>query len=500
MKKKILAAVLAVCTLLMSACSGAGTISTYSISLDQMPKNFDPQVADGHSELLVLANLYDGLFEYREGEIVPNVCESYTISADGLTYTFNLRSDSSFFVSKNEQIPVTAADFAFALERVLDPATKSPYYEKFSHIENIKVAGDYCLVITLSRTDNEFLSKLCMSAAYPCNRDFFEKTNGAYGLRVNDMLSNGPFTVNYLADDGSYATLIRVREMENGIDRIRVSLSDGETTVSDLYTNDKISGFFAFNQDISGLNGTVYSYENSTFNMFINPESSVLKNAEVRKAFSYYCYAMENSGANLQAINQHYSIFTGTMTFGGSNVCDIITPDRPSYMENDAKEMLQNGLSQLDKMSIGSLSVLIPSDVAYSVIAENINQLWQKNLNAFLTVEFLPSAEIEKRMASGNFDIAFYSYTPAENNILNVIEPFAAYDTEIAECVSSIKAYTGSNDALQYAAQAQNIILQKALMVPMCTDSARYIHKSYFAGVEINPFGNIVNLKYATVK
>ena len=168
--------------------------------------------------------------------------------------------------------------------------------------------------------------------------------------------------------------------------------------------------------------------------------------------------------------------------------------------KKDAKQMLQDGLAELEKMSIGNLSVLIPSDVAYSVIAENINQLWQKNLNAFLAVEFLPSAEIEKRMATGDFDIAFYSYTPTENNILNVIEPFARYDSDIAECVKNIKANTGSSKAVQYAEKAQNIILEKALMAPMCTDSARYIHKSYFAGVEINPFGNIVNLKYAKVK
>ena len=500
MKKKILSALLAVCTVFLTACSGAGTISTYTISLNQMPKNFDPQVATADSELLVLTNVYDGLFEYRNGKIVPNVCESYNISDDGLTYTFNLRSNSSFFVSKSEQIPVTAADFAFGLERLLTPSTRSPYYEKFSHIADIRVVNDYCLEVELSKTDNEFLSKLCMPAAYPCNRDFFEKTSGAYGLRVKDMLSNGPFTVNYLADDGSYATLIRVREDDGGIDRIRISLADGESSDTDLYTNDKISGFFAFNQNLSSLDGTVYSYENSTFNMFVNPESKILKNEKVRRAFSFYCYAMENSGANLQAITQQYSIFTGAMTLGSSNVCDVISPVRPSYMDKDAKQMLQDGLAELEKMSIGNLSVLIPSDVAYSVIAENINQLWQKNLNAFLAVEFLPSAEIEKRMATGDFDIAFYSYTPTENNILNVIEPFARYDSDIAECVKNIKANTGSSKAVQYAEKAQNIILEKALMAPMCTDSARYIHKSYFAGVEINPFGNIVNLKYAKVK
>lgn len=498
MKKKILAVLLSAAVLVMSACSGAGTISTYTISLAEMPENLDPQVATEDNELLVLTNIFDGLFEYRDGKIQPNVCRSYTVSEDGLTYTFSLRDDSTFYLSRNEQIPVTAADFAFALERILDQSTRSPYYSSFSHIENIRVVDDLTLEIKLSREDNEFISKLCMPAAFPCNRDFFVKTNGAYGLRVNDILSNGPFTVNYLADDGSYATIVRVTEKENGIDRIRISLNDNTVTDSQLYAYDKISGFFAAEGD--SCEGVVYEYENTSFNMVFNCENEILANENIRGAFSHYCYAMENSGANLQAVKQNRSVFTGAMTIGSSRISDVITPAVPSYMNADAKKLLQKGLAEMEKMSVGSLTVLIPSDISYSVIAENINQLWQKNLNAYLSVEFLPAAEIQKRIASGSFDIAFYSYTPVTNNFMEVLEPFGAYDESLAECIGKIKSTAGTSAAEKYVEQAQNIILEKAFAVPMCSDSSRYIHKSYFSQIDINPFGNIVNLKNATVK
>ena len=80
MKKKILAVLLSAAVLVMSACSGAGTISTYTISLAEMPENLDPQVATEDNELLVLTNIFDCLFEYRDGKIQPNVCRSYTVS------------------------------------------------------------------------------------------------------------------------------------------------------------------------------------------------------------------------------------------------------------------------------------------------------------------------------------------------------------------------------------------------------------------------------------
>ena len=501
MKKKISAVVLCLCMLFLTACGGSSsTITTYTIALEQMPRNFDPQVASAGNELLVLTNIYDGLFEYVDGEIVPNVCESYTLSDDGLTYTFNLRSDSTFYLSKTEQIPVTAADFAFAFERILNRSTRSPYYDDFKHISKVEAVDSHTLKIVLSKADNEFISKLCMSATYPCNKDFFEKTNGAYGLRVNDILSNGPYTINYLADDGSYATLVRVVEKTGGIDRIRVSLLDKDSTAEELYTADKISGYFADNRQGTLPAGTVYSYENSLFNMVFNLEDEVLANKNIRRAFAYYSYALENSGANLSAVTQSHSIFTDAMTLGEKPVGQVVSPHKASYINNDAKEMLQNGLADLERMSIGNLSVLIPSDIAYSVIAENINQLWQKNLGAFLAVEFLPSAEIEKRIASGNFDIAFCSYLPSGNNLLEVIQPYAEYDSDIADCVEKIKSNAGSDIAAKYVSEAQAIILDNAYLVPMCATPTNYVHKSYFAGIDINPFGNIINLKYATVK
>ena len=67
MKKKILAVLMSLCMLCMTACSDAGTISTYTISLEEMPGNFDPQVASKDNELLVLTNIFDGLFEYKNG-------------------------------------------------------------------------------------------------------------------------------------------------------------------------------------------------------------------------------------------------------------------------------------------------------------------------------------------------------------------------------------------------------------------------------------------------
>lgn len=501
MKKKIFAFLTALCCLVFTACSSAGAISTYTIALDSMPKNFDPQVAYGENELMVLTNIYDGLFEYIGGEIVPNVCESYEISADRLTYTFKLRSDSTFYLSKTEQLPVTSADFAFALERVLDKTTHSPYYSDFKHIKSISTPDSSTLAISLTHEDSDFIYKLCSPAAYPCNKEFFINTNGAYGLRVNDILSNGPYTINYLADDGSYATIIRVDGNEKAISRIRVSLTDSETDIVSEYQNDKISGFFADSATAGSIDGTVYSYENQNFNMVFNHNVKSLSSKHTRGALAQYAFAMQNSGANLAAITQSYSFFNQSVIFNNCPITDLLDKYTPSYMDQNAKSLLQTGLAELEMTHMENLTVLIPSDIDYKVIAENINQLWQKELGLFFSLEFIPNSEISARVAEGNFDIAFFSSKPNSSSPANIMQQYKIYGDDIAMHISMLEnGYLSVQESLDAISCAHKDIIEMAYIVPMCTDTSKYIHKSYFENIKINPFGNIVNLKYATVK
>ncbi|MBE6887569.1 MAG: hypothetical protein E7484_04010 [Ruminococcaceae bacterium] len=496
MKKLFMAVFAAVLCLGMCGCSSAGTISTYTMVLDEMPRNLDPQVATSPEELLVITNTFDGLFEYVGGKVTKNVCQDYSVSSDGLTYTFTLRSDSSFYVNKNEQIPVTAADFVFAINRILDPKTKSPYYSDFANIASAAAQDDTTLIIRLKEADNNFLSKLCMPCAVPCNQQFFEETQGAYGLTVKTTLSNGPFTVNYLADDGSYATLIRTYASAEGIDRIRISHSDGQTPQADLYAADSISGYFA-DSSASGI-----ECSNALFGMYFNPQSEALKNRNIRGALAYYCYGMENSGANLAAVTQNYSLFPSAVTLGDNCLNDLMTFERPSYMSaRDPKDLLAQGLAELGTVKTDSLKVLVPNDVKYSVVVENINQLWQKNLGVFCSIEFLPSSDIEKRVAKGDFDIAFYSHTLLKNDPLEVLKPYSTVSEEISAHIDALDGkYLSNAEIVTEVEYAHREIIEMVYAVPMCTDHYVYVHKNFFSGIDVNPFGNIVNLKYAKVK
>lgn len=124
---------------------GSGANHLYDVPLSGNPKSLDPQFANDPSSNTVIKNLYSGLVSADEnGNIVCCNAESYTVSSDQLTYTFKLRQDNYWFFDKNdndeidedEYFPVTAHDYIFALQRVLDPIMQSPYASNFMCIKN----------------------------------------------------------------------------------------------------------------------------------------------------------------------------------------------------------------------------------------------------------------------------------------------------------------------------------------------------------------------------
>ena len=84
------------------------------------PESLDPQKSRSVQAADVLRDIGEGLVSYdASGTMVPATAESWEISADGLTYTFLIRPQARW----SNGDPVTAADFVFGLQRLVDPAT-----------------------------------------------------------------------------------------------------------------------------------------------------------------------------------------------------------------------------------------------------------------------------------------------------------------------------------------------------------------------------------------
>ena len=94
MARKWMSLIMAVCLMLgvMMPAAFADETKTFIVAMTEDPKSFNPDAQADDAGWPVFQNLYDGLFQLNwNNEIVPDLCETYTISEDSLTYTFNLR-------------------------------------------------------------------------------------------------------------------------------------------------------------------------------------------------------------------------------------------------------------------------------------------------------------------------------------------------------------------------------------------------------------------------
>src|SRR6476661_9643333 len=99
---------------------GGAAVVTFNNDLTTL----DPQVGYDWQNWSVIKSIFDGLMDYKPGstELEPDLAKSYTVSDDGLTYTFVLRNNVKFH---NGRV-MTPADVKYSLERAVTPATQSP--------------------------------------------------------------------------------------------------------------------------------------------------------------------------------------------------------------------------------------------------------------------------------------------------------------------------------------------------------------------------------------
>ncbi|WP_426209538.1 ABC transporter substrate-binding protein [Massilia sp. TWP1-3-3] len=177
----------------------------------------DPAVASDLASLSVLENLFDPLLRYdylqRPVALRGNTAAGLPVIGEhGLTYTFKLRPGIYFTADpafKGQQRELTAADYVYSLQRLYDPALKSPWLSLFEG----KIAGDealkqnfsyatriaglqaidrYTLRIRLSKPDNNFLFYLATPAAGVVAREVIDAYPGQAG---NHPVGTGPFMV-----------------------------------------------------------------------------------------------------------------------------------------------------------------------------------------------------------------------------------------------------------------------------------------------------------------
>ena len=121
---------------LTAAAQDASSDATIQIGSLYEPQNLDNTAGGGQGVTEAFdGNVYEGLFHLTDsGEVEPLLADSYTVSDDGLTYTFTLKPGVTFHSGK----PLTSEDVKFSIERVFAEESQSARKSSFGAIESIE--------------------------------------------------------------------------------------------------------------------------------------------------------------------------------------------------------------------------------------------------------------------------------------------------------------------------------------------------------------------------
>lgn len=526
-----------------AGCGSSNKTYTITYPFGGNVNSYDPQIASTSDEFLIIENAFEGLVRCDdEGNIIPACAESWEITEAGLKYTFHLYRGLQWHIfnsvkdrmGEHYNPELTAFDFAFALKRAADPVTESPLYSTISNIYNapevnagwvdksqlgVKAIDNYTLEIMLSKPDDGFLRTLSTAVAMPCNEEFFNKTNGRYGLGLQYIMFNGPFRVTNELDT-SYILNSSCGEKgaykgpnKTDISSITLKIVDDDESLverlkSGYYDAAYIRGYES--TEIGEKSGiSLIPYSNTTWAFLLNAQNGILSSANARQAislavsemdFDKFPYLEKAKGfipPSCTIGNTSYTETTKDLTekrnadkavslwkkaVDATSVYDIeLTVIAPESMESEAKLLLQGIQS-----SIGSIS----------------NAEEDKRISFSLKLETMTESEIKSTVSAGNYNIALYPLTATASSPVSFLKTFTDRNLtgfDDSKFSTALKKAQASNTAAA-CLDCEKQLLNTHCYIPLFYESRYYATADGVSGVQFHAGSGRVSFVFTNIE
>ncbi len=530
------AAVIAACICMLSfgGCSeddGSGRIFKYDISAN--PGSLDPQTASDANSDLLISNIYMGLLKANpDGSLSGGVAEDFIVSEDGLVYTFKLRQDVYWIDNDEFEAQCTAHDFVFGFRRLFNPITRAARASEYYCIKNaelvnrghiplvseigVKALGDFELEITLAYPNPQFPTLLTKTPAMPCNEEFFEYSQGKYGLSAEATPSNGDFYVRtwdydpYTITDNNHIIL---RRNSKSSERERVFPSglnffivDEEGFVSDFISG-TTSCIAVTDEQAQSISGeyTVQSYSNISVGLAFNTDYSLFRNADFRRSLA----SLVNP-EDMSAAMPHYQLSEGVVPMEVTLLDECYREYAGESAALPYDEAAANSYYELAEPSLNrelfvGARIILPDDTTYEAVSY-IMQEWQRVFGFYCVAERLSQEDYNKRLADGDYEIAVVELTGGYNSPEAYLKPFTRNSSENVTGYSNVefeqlmskagRAVELSESADLYV-QAERLLLNEAIFIPLCYKNEYFFIEEDSWDIYYNPFTKTVDFSDA---
>ena len=498
--------------------------NTYSLGYSSDPQTWDVLGTSRTADSEAIVNTYDGLYEYdSENRLMPALAESYTLSADGLTYTFKIRQGLKWVDSQGREVAdVKADDFVAGMQHMMDVQAGLEYLIQFIIVGandyitgeitdfskvGVKAVDDYTLEYTLVAPTSYFMTMLGYGVFAPMSRSYYESQGGKfgadfdakaesykYGKTPDNIAYCGPYVVTNATDkntivfkanakywNAANVTMETITWLYNDGEDVLKAYNDNKAGVIDgcglnpsaveAAKTDKLFDTFAY---VSATDATSFmAFYNVNRMAFANVNDGTVATAKTEEECERATAALRNVH-----FRRAVSFATDRATYNAQTVGEELkltsmrncyTPGTFVFLEEDVT------------VDINGKATTYPAGTFYG-------KIMQDQINADGVVMKVWDPEADGGIGSSDGYDGWYNPTEAVKELETAISELAAIGIEIS-AENPIKIdlpyFSGSeiysNRANAYKQSIEDILGGKVIVnLTACADSAAWYYAGYY--------------------
>ena len=484
----------------------------------------------------ILGNTMEGLYRLdKDNKPIPAAAESSTKSEDGKKYTFKLRKDAKW----SNGDPVTAKDFVYAWQRLLDKNTAAEYAFIAYYIKNAeainkgekaatelgaKAVDDYTLEVELEKPVPYFLNLLAFPSYYPLNEKFVKEKGDKFGLEADTTLYNGPFVMASWKHEQGWQLKKNDKYWDNKtvkLEEINYSVVKEVATRVNLYDTGSIDFTLLSGEFVDKYKSNKEEYgeysEASTFflrlNQKRNGQDTPLKSKKLREAIAL---SIDKKGLANVILNN------------GSKATDQLVPKGLATGPDgkDYQDTFKNGLKydpkkgaaawEAAKKELGkdqvTIELLSYDDGTAKKIADYFKDQIEKNLKGVtVNTKIQPFKQKLKLESAQDYEVSFAGWSPDYSDPMTFIDMFESkspynqmsysnpkYDDMVKKAGNELMS--DAKKRWETLGKAEKLLLEEdAGMVPLYQTGRAYVMKPNVKGIVKHNISPEYSFKWAYV-
>lgn len=501
-------------------------------------RSLDSVMATDSASLNIIQNTQETLLIYKDNLPVLGAAKSFTVSKDGLVYTFLLKNGLKWSDGK----PLTSKDYLYAFKRLLSPATgasyafflfpikgANDYYKGKASFKDVGLStpDDHTLKVTLAYKVPYFTQLIAFPALAPQREDLVEKYGQAYATKTSNMVFSGPFVVSdwvkgskivlkknpYYWDAANIkldvVKFLQVKEFSTQYQMFM----DKQLDVVEGNTGEFIK---RYNEGVKkGLFARINVPLPRQYFMTFNFKKKEFASKKVRLAFSAALNREEFVSKVLKTGIPAYGFVTNGIMVGDLDYRKEVAQPLLGAKIGDPKALLIEGLKELGldpNPAAHSFELLQrKNDAQMKIEGEYLKNMWEKALGVRITLLAAADfADFLDKDQKGLFDISYQGWGADYNSPLTFLDYYTSWNSyntgkyhnaQVDLLIKQTAKESGARKRLELFKQVENIyVLGDPATAPLYYKDENIYLKNNIKGLDLTLFGGKYQLRFTSVE